>query len=68
MTLKEKFLAVKDYAEFDKRREEFRYIDMSDQEIRDHVGTLFRTSNSNAYQEGIFEDVFYKEPPERRKK
>lgn len=39
-TLKEKFLEVKNYEEFDARREEFRNLPF-DEDIRKHLGVIF---------------------------
>lgn len=41
MTLKEKFLAVKSYEEFDKKRAEFRGLDASDKDIQKHFLEIF---------------------------
>lgn len=41
MTDKEKFLAIENYEEFDRRRSEFKKLSMADPEIRKHVKKIF---------------------------
>ena len=55
MALKEKFLKIETYEEFDKRREEFRGIDMFDKEIRIHANKIFGKHPSP-------DEELYKEP------
>ena len=42
MTIKEKFLMLKSYEEFDKRREEFKGLKM-DSDVLEHMGKIFPT-------------------------
>ena len=41
MNLKEKFLQVSTYQEFDKRRNEFKNLNLQDTEISNHLKELF---------------------------
>lgn len=41
MTTKERFLAVKSYEEYVEIRDELDDLDMSDKEIREHIGNVF---------------------------
>ena len=56
MTDKEKFLSIKTYEEFDRRREEFRGLPM-DKEILEHTSKLFGKI------ENYTEEELYKNPP-----
>ena len=59
--MKEKFLAIQTYEEFDKRRAEFKELMMSDKEVREHVGKIFpRVSNTR--------EELYKTPPNSGRK
>ncbi len=58
MNIKEKFLEVKTYEEFDKRREEFRGIDVSDKEILDHLDSLFPKVDNTDFKNGIIVEVY----------
>ena len=61
MTAKEKFLAVGSYEEFDRRRDEFKELKMTDKEVREHVGKIFpKVSNTK--------EELYKTPPQAGKK
>ncbi len=57
MTLKETFLEIKTYEEFDKRREEFRQLDWSDAEIRQHVSDIFPRVPAG-YVNGVIYEVY----------
>ena len=41
MTDKEKFLTIDTYEEFDRRREEFKSLKMSDEDVRNHMAKIF---------------------------
>lgn len=41
MTLKDKFLSIKTYEEYEPIRREFDGLDFSDKEVREHFGELF---------------------------
>ena len=41
MIMKEKFLKIKSYSEYLKRKEEFKDIDRNDEEIQRHFRTMF---------------------------
>ncbi len=58
MNIKEKFLEVKTYEEFDKRREEFRGIDVSDKEILDHLDSLFPKVDNTDFKNGLIVEVY----------
>lgn len=45
MTLKEKFLSIPTYEEFDKRRKEFTGLEM-DSEVLEHAGEIFPKLNA----------------------
>lgn len=40
MTLKDKFLEISSYEEFDKRREEFKQLKI-DEDVKKHLGKIF---------------------------
>lgn len=61
MTAKEKFLAVGSYEEFDRRRDEFKELKITDKEVREHVRKIFpKVSNTK--------EELYKTPPQAGKK
>lgn len=60
MTVKEKFLSIKTYKDFDMRRNEFKNLDVRDPEVRQHFYVIFPTLDNSAYENGIIEDVFKK--------
>lgn len=57
MTKKEKFLSIKTYEEYDKRRKEFSGLDLSDDEIRNHFDEIFPTLDNSDFENGIIVDV-----------
>lgn len=61
MTAKEKFLEIDTYEEFDRRREEFRDLRMSDKEVREHIAKIFPKCYAG-------KEELYKTKPEKGKK
>lgn len=57
MTLKEKFLSIKTYKEFDTRRNEFKNLDVSDIEVRKHFDLIFPKLDNSDFEKGIIVDV-----------
>lgn len=56
MTDKEKFLSIETYEEFDRRRNEFKSLPLSDKEIVEHAAKIFpKLSNTK--------EELYKNPP-----
>lgn len=66
MGLKDDFLKIKTYEEYDQKRELFKDLDYSDKEIFEHWGSLFPKLKKNGWEDGIIVEV-YKEPPNKRK-
>ncbi|MEE0740784.1 MAG: hypothetical protein U0M21_00620 [Emergencia sp.] len=65
MSLKEEFLNIKNYKEFDKRRDEFRTLKV-DEEVREHLGVIF---NKVYFAPKDFHvDVFRKTPDSKEPK
>lgn len=61
MSLKDEFMKVKTYEEWDARREEFKGLNFKDWEIIDHLDSLHPTlPHSNGYEKGIFTEVYPK--------
>lgn len=60
MTQKEKFLSIKSFGEFDKRRNEFKGLSMGDQEIRRHAAVIFPKASD-------VKEELYKNPPDSGK-
>lgn len=56
MTDKEKILAIKTYEEFDKRRNEFDTIDVTDKEILSHLDSIF-PKVKNGFRDNVIYDV-----------
>lgn len=67
MSAKEDFLAIKDYEEYDKRRDEFNGLDWSgkDKEVSKHWSDLMPKLREN-YQNEIIEEAFHTESPRKR--
>ncbi len=61
MTAKEKFLTVESYEEFDRRRDEFKELKMTDKEVREHVRKIFPKVSDT-------KEELYKTPPQAGKK
>lgn len=62
MSLKEKFLRVSTYQEFDKRRAEFKGLDLQDAEILKHLKELFPKVDNTDFKNGIITEVYKKHP------
>lgn len=60
MSLKEKFLQVDTYQEFDKRRAEFKGLNLQDAEILNHLKELFPKVNNTDFKNGIITEVYKK--------
>ena len=59
MSLKEEFMKITTYEEWDKRRREFKGLDASDTEVRKHLNELYPTADISGYEKGIVKDYFY---------
>jgi hypothetical protein len=66
MSVKEEFLKIKTYEEYDKRRDEFRGMDIMDKEIIQHLNDLYPTLDNSDFENGIIKEV-YKYPGTPRK-
>jgi hypothetical protein len=68
MSLREEFLKIKTYGEYDKRRDEFRSLDFRDKELIRHLDDISPISNIDIdnFKKGIMTEV-YKEPPLKKK-
>ena len=60
MCLKEEFLKIKTYEEYQKRKNEFRSLDIKDDEIRTHWSSLFSKPNSSGFENGIIIEAYEK--------
>ena len=72
MSLKEEFMKITTYEEWDRRRDEFRGLDAGDMEIRKHLNELYhRLQHSIYYSKGILTEVYPKpkegEDPKKRR-
>ena len=57
MTVKEKFLSIKTYEEFDSKREEFKDLDTTDAEVLKHFEEISPTVDNSDFENGIIVDV-----------
>lgn len=57
MSLKTEFMKITTYQEYDKRREEFRYLDVQDSEVRNHLQELFPTLDNSGFENGIITEL-----------
>lgn len=62
MSIKEDFLKITLYAEFDKRRNEFRNLDIQDTEVSKHLEELFPTVDNSDFENGIITEVYERHP------
>ena len=60
MSLKEEFIKITTYEEWDKRRHEFKGLDAGDMEVRKHLNELYPTADNSGHEKGIVKDYFYK--------
>lgn len=54
----EKFLAIKTYEEFDRRREELRGLSIEEPGVLEHFKTIFNGPVDVGYKDGIIYEVF----------
>jgi hypothetical protein len=47
MSLKEEFMKITTYEEWDKRRHEFKGLDAGDMEVRKHLNELYPTADNS---------------------
>ena len=62
MSSKEDFLKIRTYQEYDKRREEFKNLDIKDAEILNHLNELFPKVDNSDFENGIITEVYKKHP------
>ena len=72
MSLKEEFMKITTYEEWDERREEFKSLNFRDRDIVDHLDSLYpKLPHSIGYEKGIFTEVYPKpkdgEDPKKRR-
>lgn len=65
MSEKIEFLKIRTYEEYDKRRYEFKNLDIQDEEIREHFNVLYPKLEKSGWENGIITEL-YKEPPKER--
>lgn len=72
MSLKEEFMKITTYEEWDTRREEFKSLNFRDRDIIDHLDSLYpKLIHSIGFENGIFTEVYPKpkegEDPKKRR-
>lgn len=72
MSLKEEFMKITTYEEWDTRREEFKSLNFRDRDIIDHLDSLYpKLIYSIGFENGIFIEVYPKpkegEDPKKRR-
>ena len=61
MSLKEEFMKITTYEEWDTRREEFKSLNFRDRDIIDHLDSLYpKLIHSIGFENGIFTEVYPK--------
>ena len=61
MSLKEEFMKITTYEEWDARREEFKSLNFRDRDIIDHLDSLYpKLIHSIGFENGIFTEVYPK--------
>lgn len=58
MTLKEEFLKITSYEEYDKIRNHFRNLDIQDKEVIEHLNQLYPKFDSSDFDKGIIVEVY----------
>ena len=67
MSLKEEFMKITTYEEWDTRREEFKSLNFRDRDIIDHLDSLYpKLIHSIGFENGIFTEVYPKPIPKKR--
>ena len=64
MSKKDEFLKIRTYEEYDKRRYEFRNLDIRDEEILQHLDSLYPKLDNSDWKNGIMTEL-YKDPVKR---
>ncbi len=64
MSKKDEFLKIRTYEEYDKRRYEFKNLDIRDEEILQHWNSLYPKLDNSDWKNGIMTEV-YKDPVKR---
>nr|WP_298054321.1 hypothetical protein [uncultured Lachnoanaerobaculum sp.] len=72
MSLRDEFMKLKTYEEWNARREEFKSLNFRDREIIDHLDSLYpKLPHSIGYEKGIFTELYPKpkegEDPRKRR-
>ena len=72
MSLRDEFMKLKTYEEWNARREEFKSLNFRDREIIDHLDSLYpKLPHSIGYEQGIFTELYPKpkegEDPRKRR-
>ena len=70
--MKEEFMKITTYEEWDTRREEFKSLNFRDRDIIDHLDSLYpKLIHSIGFENGIFTEVYPKpkegEDPKKRR-
>ena len=61
MSLRDEFMKLKTYEEWNARREEFKNLNFRDREIIDHLDSLYpKLPHSIGYEKGIFTELYPK--------
>lgn len=61
MSLRDEFMKLKTYEEWNARREEFKSLNFRDREIIDHLDSLYpKLPHSIGYEKGIFTELYPK--------
>ena len=62
MSLNDEFLKINNYQECNERREEFKQLDLCDNEILKHLDELFPKLDNSDLKNGIITEVYKKYP------
>ena len=58
MSEKDEFLKVRTYEEYDKRRYEFKNLDIRDEEILQHLDSLYPKPDNSDWENGIMTELY----------
>lgn len=60
MSSKAEFMKITTYQEYDKRRDEFRNLDLHDSEVLNHLKELYPKVDNSDFENGIITEVYKK--------
>lgn len=60
MSSKVEFMKITTYQEYDRRRDEFRNLDLQDSEVLNHLKKLYPKVDNSDFENGVITEVYEK--------